>query len=75
MDPRGVVKIKSRRKPASVRAEGVSLETKTVKKDTEKNIRIKEGRTSLKGLAVISAWNSYTSESWLRRFLNKLIRK
>ena len=75
MDPRGVVKIKSRRKPASVRAEGVSLETKTVKKDTEKSVRIEEDRVSLKALAVISAWNSYTSESWLRRFLNKLRRK
>tara|TARA_R100000963_G_scaffold31731_1_gene23169 strand:- start:154 stop:381 length:228 start_codon:yes stop_codon:yes gene_type:complete len=75
MDLRGVVKIKSRRKPASVRVEGVSLETKTVKKDTEKNIRIKEGRTSLKGLAVISAWNSYTNESWIRRLLNKIRRK
>jgi len=75
MDPRGVIKIKSRRKPASVRAEGVSLETKTVKKDTEKSVRIEEDRISLKALAVISAWNSYTSESWLRRFLNKLIRK
>ena len=75
MDPRGVIKIKSRRKPASVRAEGVSLETKTVKKDTEKSVRIEEDRISLKALAVISARNSYTSESWLRRFLNKLIRK
>ena len=75
MDPRGVVKIKIRRKPASVRAEGVSLETKTVKKDTEKSVRIEEDRISLKALAAISAWNSYTSESWLRRFLNKLIRK
>ena len=75
MDPRGVVKIKSRRKPASVRAEGVSLETKTVKKDTEKNIRIKEGRISLKGFAVISAWNNYTNESWVWRLLNKIRRK
>jgi len=75
MDPRGVVKIKIRRKPALVRAEGVSLETKTVKKDTEKSVRIEEDRISLKALAAISAWNSYTSESWLRRFLNKLIRK
>ena len=75
MDPRGVVKIKSRRKPASVRVEGVSLETKTVKKDTEKNIRIEEDRISLKGFAVISAWNSYTNESWLRRLLNKIRRK
>jgi len=75
MDPRGVVKIKSRRKPASVRAKGVNLEIKTVRKDTEKSVRIEEDRVSLKALAVISAWNSYTSESWLRRFLNKLRRK
>jgi len=75
MDPKGVVKIKSRRKPASVRAKGVNLEIKTVRKDTEKSVRIEEDRVSLKALAVISAWNSYTSESWLRRFLNKLRRK
>ena len=75
MGLRGVVKIKSRRKPASVRAKGVNLEIKTVRKDTEKSVRIEEDRVSLKALAVISAWNSYTSESWLRRFLNKLRRK
>ena len=51
------------------------METKTVKKDTEKNIRIEEGRMSLKGLAVIAAFNNYTNESWLRRFLNKIRRK
>ena len=75
MGLRGVVKIKSRRKPASVRAKGVSLETKPVKKDTEKNIRIEEDRISLKGSAIISAWSNYTNESWLRRFLNKIRRK
>jgi len=75
MGIRGVLKIKSRRRPESVRAEGVNLETKTVKKDTEKNIRIEEDRISLKGFAVISAWSNYTNESWLRRFLNKIRRK
>ena len=51
------------------------METKTVKKDTEKNIRIEEDRMSLKGLAVISAFNNYTNESWIRRLLNKIRRK
>ena len=75
MGSRSVLKIKSRRRPELVRAEGVNLETKTVKKDTEKNIRIEEDRISLKGFAVISAWNNYTNESWLRRLLNKIRRK
>jgi len=75
MGIRNTLKVKSRRRPESVRAEGVNLETKTVKKDTEKNIKIEKDRISLKGFAVISAWNSYTNESWIRRLLNKIRRK
>ncbi|MAC55769.1 MAG: hypothetical protein CME31_24770 [Gimesia sp.] len=75
MGIRNTLKVKSRRRPESVRAEGVNLETKTVKKDIEKNIKIEEDRISLKGFAVISAWNSYTNESWIRRLLNKIRRK
>ena len=75
MGIRNTLKVKSRRRPELVRAEGVNLETKTVKKDIEKNIKIEEDRISLKGFAVISAWNSYTNESWIRRLLNKIRRK
>jgi hypothetical protein len=75
MGIRNTLKVKSRRRPESVRAEGVNLETKTVKKDIEKNIKIEKDRISLKGFAVISAWNSYTNESWIRRLLNKIRRK